>query len=55
MMLHFDGKALFFKSIHIEENEFSWGYHPVPPMSVAQAMDFLARSSQSPQNALLAP
>lgn len=55
MMLHFDGKALMFKSIHIDENEYSWDYHPVPPMSVAQAMDFLARSSQSPQNAMLAP
>ncbi len=55
MTLHFDGKALFFKSIHIDENETSWDYHPVPPMTVAQAMDFLARSSQAPQNALLAP
>jgi hypothetical protein len=55
MMLHFDGKALLFKSIHIDENETSWDYHPVPPMSVAQAMDFLTRSSQSPQDALLAP
>lgn len=54
-VLHFDGKALMFKSIHIDESESAWDFHPVPPMSVAQAMDFLARSSQSPQNAMLQP
>ena len=44
-----------FKPIHIDENESSWDYQSVPPMSVAQAMDFLARSSQSQQSALRAP
>jgi hypothetical protein len=53
MILHFDGKALFFKSIHIDENETSWDYRPVPPMSVEQALDFLRRSDPPPQNALL--
>ena len=50
-----EGKALMFKPIHIDENESSWGFQPVPPMSVAQAMDFLAHSSQSQQSALRAP
>jgi hypothetical protein len=53
MILHFDGKALFFKSIHIDDNETSWDYQPVPPMSVEQALDFLSRDSQSQQNARL--
>jgi hypothetical protein len=52
MILHFDGKALFFKSIHIDDNETSWDFEPVPPMSVEQALDFLNRDSQS-QNARL--
>ena len=50
-----EGKALMFKPIHIDENESSWDYQSVPPMSVAQAMDFLAHSSQSQQSALRAP
>jgi len=54
-LVHFDGKALMIKPLHIDENESAWDFHPVPPMSVAQAMDFLARSSQSAQNAMLAP
>jgi hypothetical protein len=53
MILHFEGKALFFKAIHIDENETSWDYQPVPPMSVTQALDFLNRDSQSQQNARL--
>jgi hypothetical protein len=53
--LHFDGKALLIKPIHIDESESAWDFHAVPPMSVAQAVDFLARSSQSPQNAMLQP
>jgi hypothetical protein len=52
MILHFDGKALFFKSIHIDENETSWDFQPVPPMSVEQALDFLNHDGQ-PQNARL--
>jgi hypothetical protein len=53
MILHFDGKAVFFKNIHIDEDETSWDYKPVPPMSPEQALDFLNRASQSPQNAQL--
>jgi hypothetical protein len=52
MILHFDGKALFVKSIHIDENETSWDYQSVPPMSVAQALQFLTR--EPAQNAMLA-
>lgn len=53
MMLHFEGKALFVKSIHVDENESSWDYHSVPPMSVDQAMEFLRRGDQPAQNARL--
>lgn len=51
MTLHFDGKALLIKPIHIEENETAWDFQPVPPMSTQQAMNFLIRSSHSTQNA----
>jgi hypothetical protein len=53
MVLQFDGKALWFKSIHVDDNETSWDFQPVPPMSVQQAMDFLNREPPR-QNALLA-
>ncbi|HVJ04398.1 MAG TPA: hypothetical protein VM578_01865 [Candidatus Saccharimonadales bacterium] len=53
MVLRFEGKALFFKTIHIDDNETSWDYKPVPPMSVEQAVDFLKSDSQSQQNAQL--
>lgn len=53
MILHFDGKALFIKPIHIDDNETTWDYQPVPPMSVDQAMQFLAHSEPA-QNAALA-
>ena len=43
MLLHFDGKALLFKSIHIDDNDSCWNYRPVPPMTTDQAMNFLAR------------
>ena len=46
-LLHFDGKILMFKSLHIDEEETSWDYQPVPPMSVEQALDFLSRSDNS--------
>ena len=45
MILRFDGKALLFKPIHIDENETSWDFHPVPPMSAEQARDFLNHPS----------
>ncbi len=52
MILHFEGKALMLKSIHIDDNETSWDFRPVPPMSVEQALDFLAHG-QPEQNASL--
>jgi hypothetical protein len=51
-LLHFDGKVLMFKPLHIDEDETSWDYRPVPPMTVGQALDFLNRGDQ-PQNATL--
>ena len=30
VMLHFDGKEIIFKSLHIHEEETDWGYKPVP-------------------------
>lgn len=42
MILHFDGKVLMIKPLHIDDNETSWDFHPVPPMSIEQALDFLA-------------
>ncbi len=53
-ILHFDGKVLMLKSLRIDDNETSWDFHPVPPMSVEQALDFLARN-QSEQDARLTP
>jgi hypothetical protein len=53
LILHFDGKALFLKSIHIDDNQTSWDYQPVPPMSVEQALQFLTRGDPA-QNAMLA-
>jgi len=52
MILHFDGKALFIKPIHIDENESAWDFQPVAPMSVAQALDFLSHEAPA-QNAML--
>ena len=52
MLLHFDGKELIFKSLHIDENETDWDYQPVPPMTVEQALDYLTHA-ESPQNARL--
>ncbi len=50
MLLHFDGKELIFKSLHINEDETDWDYKPVPPMSVKDALDYL-NHSDSPQDA----
>ena len=52
--LHFDGKVLMIKSLHIDEDETAWDYRPVPAMTVEQALDFLSRSDH-PQDATLAP
>jgi hypothetical protein len=43
MILHFDGKVLLVKPLHIEDDSSSWDYRPVPPMSSEQAMDYLSR------------
>ena len=51
-ILHFDGKIMMLKSLHIDDNETSWDFHTVPPMSVEQALDFLARK-QPEQDARL--
>ncbi|PSH04443.1 MAG: hypothetical protein CXZ00_06350 [Acidobacteria bacterium] len=53
MILHFEGKALLFKSIHIDDNETSWDFKAVQPMSVEQAVDFLHRREHPEQNASL--
>jgi hypothetical protein len=49
--LHFDGKVLLFKSLHIDEDETSWDYQPVQPMTVEQALDFLSRPETHPEAA----
>ena len=41
MILHFNGKALIFKNIRIDETETTWDYKPVEKMSVQQAVNFL--------------
>lgn len=43
MRLHFDGKILLFKSLHIDEDETDWDYQAVPPMTVEEALTFLNR------------
>ena len=53
-LLHFDGKVLMFKSLHIDEDTTAWDYQPVPAMTVEQALDFLIRG-EHPQDATLAP
>lgn len=53
MVLRFDGRILLFKSLHIDEDETDWDYRPVPPMTVAEAINFL-NHSESAQNAKLA-
>jgi hypothetical protein len=57
MILHFEGKALFVKPIHIDDNEIAWDFHPVPSMTVEQARNYLssqsAPGSQPAQNAMM--
>jgi hypothetical protein len=53
-VLHFDGKVLIFKSLHIDEDETDWDFKPVPPMSVEQALDYLTHA-EPPQDAQLRP
>lgn len=54
MILHFEGKVLMFKPLHIDESETSWDFQPVQPMSVEQALNFLTRN-QPAQDARLTP
>jgi hypothetical protein len=51
--LHFDGKVLLFKSLHIDVDETDWDYKPVRPMTVTEALDFLNHSETAAQNAKL--
>ncbi len=44
MVLNFTGKALFFKTIKIDDNETTTDYRPVPDMTVAQAVDMLKKA-----------
>ncbi len=48
MQLVFDGRIIVVKPLHIEETETSWDYHPVPNMSVAQALQYLRNSTAKP-------
>ncbi|HLH09598.1 MAG TPA: hypothetical protein VKW78_20335 [Terriglobales bacterium] len=41
MKLNFTGKALFFKNINIQEDEWTTDYQEVPPLSVAEAVQKL--------------
>ncbi len=41
MKLHFTGKLLLLKSLNIQQDEQTSDYHPVPEMTVAQALDKL--------------
>ncbi len=43
MVLNFTGKALFFKTIRINDDETTTDYRPVPDMSVAQAVELLKK------------
>jgi len=50
MTLKFEGRALIFKSLHIDEVETLWDFKPVERMSVHDALDYLKqRESQDPQ------
>jgi hypothetical protein len=49
----FDGKVLLFKSLHIHDQDVAWDFHPVPAMSVEQALDYLAHDPGLPKDAKL--
>lgn len=53
MYLHFDGKILLFKSVHFYDNELSWDYKTVPPMTLHEALAYLADHPDSQRDALL--
>jgi hypothetical protein len=44
MMLNFNGKALIFKTIRINEVDTSYDFRKVPKMNVAEAIDFLKKT-----------
>lgn len=44
MELTFNGKVLMFKSLHIEQTETDWDFHPVPRLDVQKALEMLRRS-----------
>jgi hypothetical protein len=44
MKLNFTGKALFFKTINIQEDEWTTDYQEVPPLTVAQAIQKLKQA-----------
>ena len=44
MKLNFTGKALFFKTINIQEDEWTSDYREVPPLSIAEAIQKLKQS-----------
>ncbi len=46
MTLKFEGRALIFKSLHIDEVETLWDFRPVERMSVREALDYLKRESE---------
>lgn len=50
MVLNFTGKALFFKTIRIQQDERSSDFIPVPPMSARQAIEELNKG-ELPQQA----
>jgi hypothetical protein len=44
MKLNFTGKALFFKTINIREDEWTSDYQEVPPLSIAEAIQKLKKA-----------
>jgi hypothetical protein len=44
MKLNFTGKALFFKTINIQEDEWTMDYQEVPPLSIAEAIQKLKQA-----------
>jgi hypothetical protein len=51
--MKFDGRVLLFKSIHIQDQEYSWDFRAVPPMTVDQALNYLAKDASLNQDASL--
>jgi hypothetical protein len=47
MAMHFHGKIMLLKSLHVDQTETCTNFEPVPEMNVAQALEFL-RNAQTP-------